>query len=51
MTSAIANYVSSKTPDGSKEGINSEYNDSPSRLLIIISQKMILKINCKYFNF
>ncbi|XP_050524481.1 uncharacterized protein LOC126896076 [Daktulosphaira vitifoliae] len=31
VTSAIANYVSSTTPNGSKERLNSDYHDSPSR--------------------
>ncbi|XP_025414454.1 uncharacterized protein LOC112686414 isoform X3 [Sipha flava] len=31
VTSAIANYVSSSTPDGSKERLNADYQDTPSR--------------------
>lgn len=30
VTSAIANYVSSSTPDGSKERLNTDYQDTPS---------------------
>lgn len=35
VTSAIANYVSSSTPDGSKERLNSDYQDTPSRYKFI----------------
>jgi len=31
VTSAIANYVSSSTPDGSKERLNTDYQDTSSR--------------------
>lgn len=31
VTSAIANYVSSSTPDGSKERLNNDFQDTPSR--------------------
>jgi len=31
VTSAIANYVSSSTPNGSKEKLNTDYQDNPSR--------------------
>lgn len=30
VTSAIANYVSSSTPDGSKERLNTDYQDTAS---------------------